>query len=288
MNPLTNPAVIKHIMERHGISFNKKFGQNFLIDDSVLSDIIEYSGVTNDDCVLEIGPGIGALTTHIASAAKKVVSVEIDNGLIPILNETLAEYDNVKIINNDILKTDINAIITEEFDGRSPWVIANLPYYITSPIIMTLLESDVPFKKIIVMVQKEVAERLSASPGNKDYGIVTIATDFYADTRTLFDVPRSCFMPAPNVDSAIIELIPRKHPTCNPSSKDMLFRTVKAAFAQRRKTLLNSMCKSGFFSFSKDEIESAIISAGLSPTVRGETLTLEEFTMLSDELCKLT
>ena len=288
MNPLTNPAIIKHIMERHGIVFNKKFGQIFLIADSVLTDIIDYSGVTKDDCVLEIGPGIGALTVHLATASKKVVSVEIDNGLIPVLDETLAEHDNTQVINNDILKTDIPALIDSEYDGQSQIVIANLPYYITSPILMSLLESEVQFKKIVVMVQKEVAERLSSEPGSKDYGIVTIATNFHADTKKLLDVPRNCFMPAPNVDSAIIELVPRKHPTCNPTSTDMFFRTVKAAFAQRRKTLINSMCKSGFFSFSKKDIENAIINSGLSPAVRGETLTLDEFAVLSYELCKLT
>lgn len=288
MNPLTNPKIIRHIMERHGVSFNKKFGQNFLTDESVLENIIEYSGVSCDDYVLEIGPGIGALTWHIAKAAKGVVSVEIDSGLIPILSETLEEFDNVTVINNDILKVDINSLIDEHFDGNSPFVIANLPYYITSPIIMGLLESGVNFKKIVVMVQKEVADRMCSSPGSKDYGIVTVAANFYADIRTLFDVPRECFMPSPNVDSAIIELVPRPHPTCNPKSREMFFRTVKASFAQRRKTLLNSLCKSGFFNLQKEAMENAIKNANLSPDCRGETLSLEDFANLADELCKLS
>lgn len=284
MNPLTNIDIIKHIMKQHGIAFNKKFGQNFLTDEIIVDNISEYSGLSEKDSVLEIGPGIGTLTYRLAQTAKKVVSVEIDNGLIPVLKDTLEEFDNVEIINNDILKIDINELISEKFFNTPPFVIANLPYYITSPILMYLLESKIKFKKIVVMVQKEVADRLCAPSSTKDYGIITVAVNYYADVHTLFDVPRESFIPSPNVDSAVIELIPRTHPTCTPQSEDIFFRTIKASFAQRRKTLLNSLCKSGYFNIPKEKIEEAIITAGISPSVRGETLSIEDFARLSDKI----
>lgn len=283
MNPLTNIEIIKHIMKRHGIAFNKKFGQNFLTDSSVVDSIAELSGLTENDCVLEIGPGIGTLTYRLLQTAEKVVSVEIDSGLIPVLSDTLSEFDNFEVINSDVLKLDIKSLIAEKFGGDAPFVIANLPYYITSPIIMHLLESKIDFKKIVVMVQKEVADRLSSPPGTKDYGVITAAVNYYADVRTLFGVPRDCFIPSPNVDSAVIELIPRVHPTCRPQSEDLFFRTIKASFAQRRKTLLNSISKSGYINLPKEKIENAIIESGLSPTVRGETLSIDDFAKLSDK-----
>ncbi len=284
MNPLSNPNIIKHIMQRHNITFNKKYGQNFLTDEDVLGGIVEKSGLTKDDYVLEIGPGIGTLTYELAQNAQKVVSVEIDKGLIPVLSDTLSEFDNIEIINQDILKTDITALIEEKFCGEMPYVIANLPYYITSPIIMHLLESGIAFKKIVVMVQKEVAERIASAPGTKDYGVLTIATQFYSDTSVLFDVPRTSFIPAPNVDSAILQMVPRPHPTCQPSDNDVFFKTVKSAFALRRKTILNSISGSGMFPLSKAQIENAIVSAGIAPSARGETVSLEQFATLSDRL----
>ncbi len=283
MNPLTNIDIIKHIMKRHGIAFNKKFGQNFLTDEAVVDSISEMSGVSKNDAVLEIGPGIGTLTYSLLSFANKVVSVEIDSGLIPVLSETLSEFDNFELINSDILKLDLNELIQDKFAGEPPFVIANLPYYITSPILMYLLESKIPFKRIVVMVQKEVADRLSSKPGTKDYGVITAAVSYYADVKTLFEVKRDCFIPSPNVDSAVIELIPRKHPTCKPKSEDMFFKTIKASFAQRRKTLLNSISKSGYITLPKEEIERAISDCGISPSVRGETLSIDDFAKLSDK-----
>lgn len=283
MNPLTNIDIIKHIMKRHGIAFNKKFGQNFLTDEAVVDSISEMSGVSKSDAVLEIGPGIGTLTYSLLSFANKVVSVEIDSGLIPVLSETLSEFDNFELINSDILKLDLNELIHDKFAGEPPFVIANLPYYITSPILMYLLESKIPFKRIVVMVQKEVADRLSSKPGTKDYGVITAAVSYYADVKTLFEVKRDCFIPSPNVDSAVIELIPRKHPTCKPKSEDLFFKTIKASFAQRRKTLLNSISKSGYITLPKEEIERAISDCGISPSVRGETLSIDDFAKLSDK-----
>lgn len=283
MNPLTNIDIIKHIMKRHGIAFNKKFGQNFLTDEAVVDSISEMSGVSKNDAVLEIGPGIGTLTYSLLSFANKVVSVEIDSGLIPVLSETLSEFDNFELINSDILKLDLNELIQDKFAGEPPFVIANLPYYITSPILMYLLESKIPFKRIVVMVQKEVADRLSSKPGTKDYGVITAAVSYYADVKTLFEVKRDCFIPSPNVDSAVIELVPRQHPTCKPKSEDMFFKTIKASFAQRRKTLLNSISKSGYIPLPKEEIERAISDCGISPSVRGETLSIDDFAKLSDK-----
>lgn len=283
MNPLTNIDIIKHIMKRHGIAFNKKFGQNFLTDEAVVDSISEMSGVSKNDAVLEIGPGIGTLTYSLLSFANKVVSVEIDSGLIPVLSETLSEFDNFELINSDILKLDLNELIQDKFAGEPPFVIANLPYYITSPILMYLLESKIPFKRIVVMVQKEVADRLSSKPGTKDYGVITAAVSYYADVKTLFGVKRDCFIPSPNVDSAVIELIPRQHPTCKPKSEDLFFKTIKASFAQRRKTLLNSISKSDYITLPKEEIERAISDCGISPSVRGETLSIDDFAKLSDK-----
>ena len=283
MNPLTNIDIINHIMKRHGIAFNKKFGQNFLTDEAVVDSISEMSGVSKNDAVLEIGPGIGTLTYSLLSFANKVVSVEIDSGLIPVLSETLSEFDNFELINSDILKLDLNELIQDKFAGEPPFVIANLPYYITSPILMYLLESKIPFKRIVVMVQKEVADRLSSKPGTKDYGVITAAVSYYADVKTLFEVKRDCFIPSPNVDSAVIELVPRQHPTCKPKSEDLFFKTIKASFAQRRKTLLNSISKSGYITLPKEEIERAISDCGISPSVRGETLSIDDFAKLSDK-----
>ncbi|MBE7043540.1 MAG: 16S rRNA (adenine(1518)-N(6)/adenine(1519)-N(6))-dimethyltransferase RsmA [Ruminococcaceae bacterium] len=285
MNPLSNPKIIKHIMQKNGLQFNKRYGQNFLTDESVLQAIAEGANIT-DKPVLEIGPGLGTLTWELASRAEKVVSVEIDKGLTEVLADTLQEFDNVTILHQDILKTDLQKLIEEDFGGTPPTLAANLPYYITTPIIMYLLESEISFPKIVIMIQKEVAERIAAKPGGKDYGVLTIAVNFYAHPEIICHVPAESFVPAPNVDSIVLSLTPRPHPTCKPQNQKAFFTVVKAAFAQRRKTLLNSFCGAGCFKGSKQEISDTILQAGIDPGVRGEALSMEELCTLSDLFCK--
>ena len=272
------------IIQKYNFAFQKKFGQNFLIDTHVLEKIISAAGVTKDDMVLEIGPGIGTMTQYLAEHAKRVVAVEIDSNLIPILEETLAGYDNITVINDDILKVDINALAQEYNGGRPIKVVANLPYYITTPIIMGLFESNVPIDNITVMVQKEVADRMQVGPGSKDYGALSLAVQYYAEPYIVANVPPNCFIPRPGVGSAVIRLTRHQEPLVDVKDAKLMFRLIRASFNQRRKTLLNGLANSPELSFSKEQITSAIEKMGLPASVRGETLTLEQFAHLSNLL----
>ena len=259
-----------------------KFGQNFLIDTHVLEKIIAAAGVTEDDCVLEIGPGIGTMTQYLAEHARSVVAVEIDKNLIPILQETLKEYENITVINDDILKVDINKL-TEEYNGGRPIkVVANLPYYITTPIIMGLFEGGVPIDNITVMVQKEVAERMQVGPGSKDYGALSLAVQYYADAYIVANVPPNCFIPRPGVGSAVIRLTRHKEPPVEVDDPKLMFKLIRASFNQRRKTLQNGLNNSPELPFAKDEIADAIESLGVTPQIRGEALTLKQFADVSN------
>lgn len=286
MANLGNPKNTIEIIQKYEFMFQKKFGQNFLIDAHVLEKIISAAGITKDDCVLEIGPGIGTMTQYLAENAGHVVAVEIDRNLIPILKETLADYDNVTVINEDILRVDIKALAEEYNDGKPIKVVANLPYYITTPIIMGLFESGAPIDNITVMVQKEVADRMQVGPGSKDYGALSLAVQYYAEPYIVANVPPNCFIPRPNVGSAVIRLTRHAKPPVEVKDKDLMFRLIRASFNQRRKTLQNGLSNAQDLSFSKEEIAAAIESLGLSPSVRGETLTLAQFAALSDVLGK--
>lgn len=281
---LGNPKNTIETIQRHGFSFQKKYGQNFLIDTHVLDKIISASGVTEQDMVLEIGPGIGTMTQHLAEAAGHVVAVEIDHKLIPILQETLGEYKNVTILNADILKVDIKKLALELNEGKPIKVVANLPYYITTPIIMSLFESGVPIDNITVMVQKEVADRMQVGPGTKDYGALSLAVQFYAEPYIVANVPPNCFIPRPNVGSAVIRLTRHKVPPVQVKDSALMFRLIRASFNQRRKTLLNGLNNSQELSFNKEQIANAIEQLGVPAAIRGEALTLEQFAKLSDIL----
>ncbi len=282
MATLGNPQKTIEIIKKYEFAFQKKFGQNFLIDTHVLDKIIAAAGVTKDDCVLEIGPGIGTMTQYLAENARHVVAVEIDSNLIPILNETLADYENVTVIHADILKVDINQI-TEQYNGGRPIkVVANLPYYITTPIIMGLFENLVPIDNITVMVQKEVADRMQVGPGSKDYGALSLAVQYYADPYIVANVPPNCFMPRPNVGSAVIRLTRHKEPPVKTEDPGLMFRLIRASFNQRRKTLQNGLNNSPEIPFTKEQIMAAVESLGLGPSIRGEALTLEQFASLSN------
>ena len=283
---ISTPSKTKEIIEANRFAFKKNFGQNFLIDSNILDNIAACAGVTKEDCVLEIGPGIGYLTQGLAENAGQVVAVEIDNNLIPILKETLAEYDNVTVINEDILKVDIKKLAEEHNGGRPIKVVANLPYYITTPIIMGLFESNVPIDNITVMVQKEVADRMQVGPGSKDYGALSLAVQYYAEPYIVANVPPNCFMPRPKVGSAVIRLT--RHEVMPVETKDekLMFSIIRASFNQRRKTLANGLKNSELLHFSKEEIEAAITACGWPLTIRGEALNLQEFARLTDELCK--
>lgn len=283
---LGNPQNTIEILQKYHFNFQKKFGQNFLIDEHVISKIINGAGVTKDDFVLEIGPGIGTLTQYLAEAAGEVAAVEIDRKLIPILRETLSEYDNVTIINEDILKVDIRALALEKNGGKPIKVVANLPYYITTPIIMGLFESHVPIDNITVMVQKEVAARMKVGPGSKDYGAMSLAVQYYAEPYLVANVPANCFIPRPNVDSAVIRLTRHAGPVVSVDNEKLLFDIIRASFNQRRKTLQNGLKNSDLISASKEDIVEAIREAGLPETVRGEALTLEQFAALANILNK--
>lgn len=271
------------ILQKYDFVFQKKFGQNFLIDTHVLEKIIGASAVSKEDFVLEIGPGIGTMTQYLCEKAREVVAVEVDKALIPILeNDTLADYKNVTILNDDILKVDIAKLVEEKNGGRPIKVVANLPYYITTPIVMGLFESHVPIDSITIMVQKEVAQRMQAQPGTKDYGALTLAVGYYADAQIVANVPPNCFMPRPKVGSAVICLKRHEKPAVNVKDEKLLFRIIRASFNQRRKTLQNGLNNAGDISFAKEQITVAIEKAGFPPNVRGEALTLEEFARLSN------
>ena len=281
---LGNPKRTIEIIQKYWFMFQKKFGQNFLIDPHVLAKIIDAAGVTKDDLVLEIGPGIGTLTQVLAEAAREVVAVEIDRNLLPILEETLAGYDNVTVVNADILKYDIAAMAAEKSPGRPIKVVANLPYYITTPLIMGLLEQNLPVAGITVMIQKEVAERMKAAPGGKDYGALSLAVQYYAEPYLAANVPPNCFMPRPSVGSAVITLTRREEPGAPVRDEKQMFRLIRASFQQRRKTLVNSLKNSPELDFTREEIEQALAALGFPPAVRGEALDLAQFAALSDAL----
>ncbi len=281
------PQKTIEIIQKHDFSFQKKYGQNFLIDPHVLDKIIRASGVTKEDCVLEIGPGIGTMTQCLAEQARHVVAVEIDKNLIPILKETLKNYDNITIINADILKVDINDLVDACNGGKPVKVVANLPYYITTPIIMGLFESQAPVENLTVMVQKEVADRMQVGPGSKDYGALSLAVQYYAQPYIAANVPPNCFIPRPNVGSAVIRLTRHRQPPVEVKDPKLMFRLIRASFNQRRKTLQNGLNNSSEVPYSKEDIAAAIESMGLSPSVRGETLTLEQFAGLSNYFSEL-
>lgn len=284
MEKLSNPRKTIQVIQKHGFDFQKKFGQNFLIDAHVLDKIIAAARITKEDFVLEIGPGIGTMTQYLAEAAREVTAVEIDRNLIPILEETLAPYDNVTILNQDILKTDIAAMAAERNAGRPIKVVANLPYYITTPIIMGLFESGVPLENVTVMVQKEVAQRMQAGPGTKDYGALSLAVQYYAEPYIAANVPPNCFIPRPNVGSAVIRLTRYPKPPVQVQDEKLMFALIRASFSQRRKTLVNGLKNSPELSYDKEEILAALERTGLPENVRGEALTLEQFAALADAL----
>ena len=284
MEKLSNPQVTIETIKKYGFDFQKKFGQNFLIDGRVLEKIMDAAEISEEDCVLEIGPGIGTMTQYLAERAGKVIAVEIDGNLIPILNETLGEYDNVTIINDDILKLDLGALVEKENQGRPIKVVANLPYYITTPIIMGLFERHVPLDNITVMVQKEVADRMQVGPGTKDYGALSLAVQYYAKPYIVANVPPNCFIPRPNVASAVIRLTRYPEPPVQVKNEKLMFQLIRASFNQRRKTLVNGIGNAPEVDFTKEEAAQALESLGFSTTIRGEALTLEEFARLSDEL----
>ena len=279
---LGNPRETIAVLNRYKFAFQKKFGQNFLIDTHVLERIIDEAGITPDDFVLEIGPGIGTMTQYLAESAGQVIAVEIDTNLLPILADTLKDYSNVKVINQDILKVDINELVKEYNNGRPIKVVANLPYYITTPIIMGLFESNVPIDNITVMVQKEVADRMQVGPGSKDYGALSLAVQYYASPYIVANVPPNCFIPRPNVGSAVIRLTRYQEPPVQVKDPKLMFKLIRASFNQRRKTLQNGLNNSPEISFSKEEITKAIESLGVSPSVRGEALSLEQFAQLAN------
>lgn len=285
---LGNPQETIAVLNRYKFAFQKKFGQNFLIDTHVLERIINEAGITPDDFVLEIGPGIGTMTQYLACAAREVVAVEIDKVLIPILEgDTLKAFDNVTVINEDILKVDINKLVEEKNGGRPIKVVANLPYYITTPIIMGLFESHVPIESITIMVQKEVADRMKTGPGSKEYGALSLAVQYYANPEIVANVPPNCFMPRPNVGSAVIRLTRHETPVVDVKDEKLMFRIIRASFNQRRKTLVNGLKNSGEINFTKEQIEAAITAIDKPLTIRGEALTLAEFAALSNAFSEM-
>jgi 16S rRNA (adenine1518-N6/adenine1519-N6)-dimethyltransferase len=281
---LGNSARTREVLERYNMSAKKKFGQNFLIDSGVLEGIVEAAGVTKDDFVLEIGPGIGTLTQYLAEAARAVVAVEIDTSLLKVLDDTLSEYDNVTVINKDVLKVDIGELAGQYNDGKPIKVVANLPYYITTPIIMKLFESGAPIEGITVMVQQEVAERMAAAPGNKDYGSLSLAVGYYANARQVLSVPPSSFIPQPKVGSAVVNLTRYDEPRVTVRDEKYLFEIIRTSFNQRRKTIANSISNNPHLGASRQQVQDALISMGIDERARGEILTLEQFAELSDIL----
>ena len=285
---LGNPQNTIAVLQKYNFSFQKKFGQNFLIDTHVLDKIIRSAEITKEDMVVEIGPGIGTMTQYLACAAGKVAAIEIDKALIPILEDTLEGYENVQVINDDVLKVDIAKLAKEENGGRPIKVVANLPYYITTPIIMGLFENHVPLKSITVMVQKEVADRMQVGPGTKDYGALSLAVQYYAKTKIVANVPPNCFMPRPKVGSAVIRLERYEKPPVEVKNEKLMFRIIRASFNQRRKTLVNGLKNSQEIPFSKEQIEQALGMCGLSLSVRGEALTLAQFAQLANAFTEIS
>lgn len=285
---LGSPTATKAIINKYSFAFQKKFGQNFLIDSNILENIVSAAEITKDDFVLEIGPGIGTMTQYLCEAAGRVLAVEIDKMLIPILQDTLSEYDNVEVINQDVLKVDIKCLAEEKNGGKPIKVVANLPYYITTPIIMGLFESGVPIESITIMVQKEVADRMQTGPGSKDYGALSLAVQYYAEAKVMLTVSSQCFMPRPNVDSAVIKLTRHKEPAVDVKNEKLMFQIIRASFNQRRKTLANGIKNSPELNFSREQVTEALVAIGKSENIRGEALTLEEFAQFTNELEKLS
>lgn len=284
MDRLSSHRATKEIVNKHNFKFSKSLGQNFLIDDNVIDKILEGSRLSETDKIIEVGPGIGTLTREMGKTAQKVVAIEIDKTLIPILEETLADLENVEVVNEDILKVDIQGLIKEKLDGGPVKLIANLPYYITTPIVMKFLEEDIPVTDIVVMVQKEVADRMNAKPSTKDYGALSVAVQYYCDTEIVAKAPRHMFVPQPNVDSIVIGLHVRSEKKYEVDNEEIFFKTVKASFGQRRKTLLNSLGGLGFL--TKDQIKEALQAANIDAKRRGETLSIDEFANLANEINK--
>ena len=286
MATLGNPGNTIEVLQKYKFNFQKKFGQNFLIDTHVLDKIIRESGVTKDDLVIEIGPGIGTMTQYLCESAREVVAIEIDKNLIPILQDTLSAYDNVTVINEDVLKVDIKKLAEEKNNGKPVKVVANLPYYITTPIIMGLFESHVPIDSITIMVQKEVADRMQEGPGSKEYGALSLAVQYYAKPEIVANVPPNCFMPRPNVGSAVIRLICHEKSPVEVEDEKFMFDIIRASFNQRRKTLVNGLSNAGFLPVTKEQVTEALEKMRLSSTIRGEALSLEQFAKLSNLLKK--
>ncbi len=284
MATLGNPGNTIEVLQKYKFNFQKKFGQNFLIDTHVLDKIIRESGVTKDDLVIEIGPGIGTMTQYLCENAREVVAIEIDKNLIPILQDTLSAYDNVTVINEDVLKVDIKKLAEERNGGKPVKVVANLPYYITTPIIMGLFESHVPIDSITIMVQKEVADRMQEGPGSKEYGALSLAVQYYAKPEIVANVPPNCFMPRPNVGSAVIRLTCHEKSPVEVKDERFMFDIIRASFNQRRKTLVNGLGNAGFLPVTKEQVTEALEKMGLSPTIRGEALSLKQFAELSNIL----
>ena len=282
MATLGNPKNTIEVLQKYHFNFQKKFGQNFLINTSILEEIIDAAEITREDFVLEIGPGIGTMTQYLCEAAREVVAVEIDTNLIPILGDTLSAYDNVEVMNADILKVDIAKLADERNGGKPIKVVANLPYYITTPIIMGLFESHVPIDSITIMVQKEVADRMQEGPGSKEYGALSLAVQYYAKPEIVVNVPPSCFMPQPKVGSAVIRLTRHENPPVDVDNEKLMFQVIRASFNQRRKTLANGLNNFGSFSLGKEEIQKSIEELGVPVYIRGEALSLEQFAKLSN------
>ena len=285
MDRLSSHKATKEVVQKHNFKFSKSLGQNFLIDTNVIDKILEGARVKGGDYVIEVGPGIGTLTKEMGRTAEKVVAIEIDKTLIPILEETLSDFPNIEVINQDILKVDVQELVKEKLNGGPVKLVANLPYYITTPIVMKFLEEDIPVTDIVVMVQKEVADRMNAQPNSKDYGALSVAVQYYCDTEIVAKAPRHMFMPQPNVDSTVIGLHVREEKKYNVDNEDVFFKTVKASFGQRRKTLLNSLGGLGFL--SKDQIREALQEANIDEKRRGETLSIEEFALLSNAVNRI-
>lgn len=286
MATLGNPQNTIAVLQKYNFNFQKKFGQNFLIDTRVLDKIIGAAGITKEDFVLEIGPGIGTMTQYLCENAREVAAVEIDKNLIPILADTLSAYDNVEVINDDILKVDINRLAQEKNDGKPIKVVANLPYYITTPIIMGLFESHVPIDSITIMVQKEVADRMQVGPGTKDYGALSLAVQYYAEPEIVANVPPNCFMPRPNVGSAVIRLTRHKEVPVQVEDEKLMFRIIRASFNQRRKTLVNGLSNAPEIPLGKEQMIKVLEELEWNPNIRGEVLTLEQFAQLSNTVKK--